>query len=581
MFVKPDLILLHAPSVYDFRKTAILYGPISDVIPSTPIFEMYPVGFSSISEHMLTLGFETRIVNLAYRMLDDINFDPEELLRITEPKLMYGIDLHWLPHAHGSIEIAKLCKRFHGDIPVVFGGIASSYFHRELIERPEIDYVLRGDSTEVPFGMLMQVVREDPEPDLRDHWLSQIPNLTWKDTDGNVRVNPMGNMPESLDRFTNNYLNLFKSSVKFFDIRSQIPFHDWWQYPITAIMTCRGCNEGCVICGGSTAAMKQYTGRCCTAFRSPQMIVNDVRRIARYSNGPIFIIGDLRQHGDDYAKTVLDGICKAGVKNELIVELFRGADEDYIKLLRDSVTRFNIEMSPETHDDAVRRGSGKHYTTADVERSVELAQKHGVRKFDLFYMTGIPRQTYQSVMDSITYCEGLMQRFDRSLNLFVSPLAPFLDPGSLAYEHPEQTGYKILFRDLESYRKALTAPSWKYTLNYETEWMTRDEIVRSTYEAALRLNEAKHRYQGLDEKTYRDIDDRIRRAVVLLERIDEIMEAPMTDEQRETALRKLKGEVDSASADSVCAPDEIKWPVLAGNFNYFKIAFDMVFGPKF
>ena len=28
---KPDLILLHAPSVYDFRKEPIMFGPISDV----------------------------------------------------------------------------------------------------------------------------------------------------------------------------------------------------------------------------------------------------------------------------------------------------------------------------------------------------------------------------------------------------------------------------------------------------------------------------------------------------------------------------------------------------------------------
>jgi len=44
---RTDLILLHAPSVYDFRKKAILYGPVSDQIPSSPVFEMYPIGFVS------------------------------------------------------------------------------------------------------------------------------------------------------------------------------------------------------------------------------------------------------------------------------------------------------------------------------------------------------------------------------------------------------------------------------------------------------------------------------------------------------------------------------------------------------
>ena len=32
----PDLVLIHAPSVYDFREKDILFGPISDVVPSKP-----------------------------------------------------------------------------------------------------------------------------------------------------------------------------------------------------------------------------------------------------------------------------------------------------------------------------------------------------------------------------------------------------------------------------------------------------------------------------------------------------------------------------------------------------------------
>ena len=72
-----DLILLHAPSVYDFRKKAIMYGPISDVIPSTPVFEMYPIGFSSIVEYLAQQGYRTRILNLAYRMLQNKSYDVE------------------------------------------------------------------------------------------------------------------------------------------------------------------------------------------------------------------------------------------------------------------------------------------------------------------------------------------------------------------------------------------------------------------------------------------------------------------------------------------------------------------------
>lgn len=143
------LVLLHAPSVYDFREKAILYGPISDLVPSSPVFEMYPIGFVTLAEYLARHGFRTRIVNLAVRMLRDPHFDAESAIRALTP-LAFGIDLHWLPHAHGALEVARLVKKHHPRTPVILGGFSASYYHRELLARPEVDFVLRGDSTEEP-----------------------------------------------------------------------------------------------------------------------------------------------------------------------------------------------------------------------------------------------------------------------------------------------------------------------------------------------------------------------------------------------------------------------------------------------
>ena len=144
---KKDLIFLHAPSVYDFRKDTTMFGPISDVVPSSPTFEMYPVGITSIAETLEQNGFNVQIINVAYRMLKDPDYDPEKVIASLKPTA-FGIDLHWLPHVHGSIELAKLCKKYHPDIPVIFGGLSSCYYHEELISYPFADFVVRGDSTE-------------------------------------------------------------------------------------------------------------------------------------------------------------------------------------------------------------------------------------------------------------------------------------------------------------------------------------------------------------------------------------------------------------------------------------------------
>src|SRR5512146_588061 len=196
----PDLILLHAPSVYDFRREAILYGPVSDLVPSTPVFEMYPIGFTTIAEYLERHGLQTRIVNLAVRMLEDPRFDVEHHISRLDAAA-YGIDLHWLPHAHGSIEVAKIVKRFHPNRPVIFGGFSSTYFHQELIQYPAVDYIIRGDSTELPLLALMQYIVSGgairPAPLSTEYAaLAAIPNLVWKDSEGQPHANPLTYSPD-------------------------------------------------------------------------------------------------------------------------------------------------------------------------------------------------------------------------------------------------------------------------------------------------------------------------------------------------------------------------------------------------
>ena len=78
---RSDLVLLHAPHVYDFRKKILLYGPVSDLVPATPVFEMYPLGLTSITEYMEKAGYRTRIVNIAWRMLKDKKFNTEKFIK--------------------------------------------------------------------------------------------------------------------------------------------------------------------------------------------------------------------------------------------------------------------------------------------------------------------------------------------------------------------------------------------------------------------------------------------------------------------------------------------------------------------
>jgi B12-binding domain/radical SAM domain protein len=570
--VQSDLVLLHAPSVYDFRKESILYGPISDLVPSSTVFEMYPIGFTTIAEYLERHGWHVRIVNLAVRMLRSRRYDPERTIRSLNP-LAFGIDLHWMPHVHGALEVARLVKKHHPQTPVILGGFSASYFAEELVQRPEVDFVVRGDSTEEPVRLLMEQLRAQARGEPLPHAWEAIPNLTWTDAAGQVHQNPITFSPPNLDHVMLDYSYVVRAVARYLDLASFIPFGDWLRYPITAALTVRGCTYGCKTCGGSRQAYRRIHNRAEPAFRSPEDLVRDIRNIGRFSNGPIFILGDLRQPGEDYALRVFDAIGR--YEGPVIVELFDGADRGFLERLARAFPNFTLEISPESHDERVRHAFGRPYTNAALEATLAHTLEVGARRVDVYFMIGLPYQTYGSVMGTIDYCEHLLQRFtgpgDRRLFPFISPLAPFLDPGSEVWEAPEKYGYRLFWRTAEEHRRALVQPSWKYVLNYETEWMTREEIVAATYEAGLRLNRLKAKYGLLDPEVAAATERRIRRAVRLMEQIDDILSIP-DEGRRARLLSALKPQVDGANHSTVCEKRELELPLSGLRLNLPKAA---------
>lgn len=534
---RPDFVILHPPSVYDFRRGLKLYGPVSEVVPSTPIFEMYPFGFATIASFLQQEGFRTRIVNLALRMMNDPSFDAERFIASLHPQA-FGIGLHWLCHAQGALETAKLVKRQHPDVPVIMGGFSASYYHEELIEYPEVDYVLRGDSTEGPLSQLLTALRDGTDPD-------EVPNLTWRDGEGKIRVNPLSHVPETVGLRPIDQAFMVRTVLRDRDLAGYLPFRDWLEFPMGAGITCRGCTHNCITCGGSEYAFKRYLGREKPAFRPPEALAEDVRNIRGFGKGFLIVVGDIRQAGMDYARRFLDAV--AVLRDPITLELFTPASEDFLRQVAEALPNFALEISLESHDAVVRQAFGKHYSNEAVERTIEAAFAAGCKRVDIYFMIGLPKQTRQSVRDTVAYCEELLERYGEEgrVHPFISPLAPFLDPGSLAFEQPERYGYRIFHRTLEEHRRALLQPHWRDVLNYETKWMTREDIVLSSYEASLELNRIKLRHGLMSAEELAQAEERTTKALELIELLDDLAEG---DQEKLEELRPQMEEINAIVA---------------------------------
>jgi len=545
---EPDLLLLHAPSVYDFREHAILYGPVSDMVPSSTVFEMYPLGFLTIASYLHDRGLDVRIVNLALRMMNDRRFDVPAFIARQRPRAV-GIDLHWLPHAHGALEVARIVKEAHPDVPVILGGLSSTYFHRELIGYPQVDFVLRGDSTEPPLHQLLVALRSGSP-------VGDIPNLTWKDA-GGIRVNPHAYIPETLDYVDLRPDLIVAMMARYRDLEGALPFRGWWRNPIAAVFTVKGCSYECVTCGSSRTTCEHLTRRQRPVFRSPASLVANVEAFARLTKGPIALIGDLRQAGPEHAREVLERLRSAGVRNEIMFELFGVPPPAFLRDIDRCVTHWSIEFSPESHDQAVRdaQEGEADYTTEAMEEMLKEALRLRCERLDVFFMIGLPAQTIDSVRATVDYCEHLFQLGDARLSCYISPMGPFLDPGSRGFEEPERFGYRLFARSLEEHRRLLVQPSWEHILNYETRWMTRRELVDATYDAAERLNELKVRYGRISPRRGRQVVARIAAARALRARLDAGF-ARGGDAGVDAALR---GEISRFSMSTVCDKRELFW----------------------
>lgn len=545
---QPDLILLHPPSVYDFRQKAIFYGPISDLIPSTPVFEMYPLGFLTMASYLEARGISVRIVNLALKMINSRSFDVPSFLAKLRPRA-FGIDLHWLPHAHGAIEIARLLKSCHPTIPVIFGGYSASYFHEELIDYPEVDFVLRGDSVEPLLYELLGSLQSERN-------LAGISNLTWK-SGGRIRINPPAFVPTDIDYVDIAPQQVVKMVFRYRDLEGVLPFSGWWQNPITAVFNVRGCSHSCVTCGGSQPANARLNARHAPAFRSPQKLVRNIHDISRILRGPIFLVGDLCQAGASYARETLTLLNRQRIDNEIVFEVFGMPSAEYLREIDASVNNWSLELSPESHDEEIRRRQDRNvfYRNAEMEDVIRTALSLRCHRVDVFFMIGLPGQSRGSVMETIRYCRHLFETFDQRMSCFISPLGPFLDPGSSGFESPEVHGYRLFARTLEEHRQLLVKPSWKQIFNYETTAMNRDELVAATYDAATELNDLKMRFGRIDRQRGRAVADRIAQARAL----EALLSSAGPDQPPEQLLAALRGDILAFSVSTVCDKRELFW----------------------
>jgi clorobiocin biosynthesis protein CloN6 len=506
--MKFDMILVHAPSVYDFRQrddVLFAYLSNSDSVHVSSIFEMPPVGVLALEQHVKSKGYKAQFFNVASKMLNDPEFNVEEFFKLAEADII-GFDLHWLAHCHGALELAKLYKEIHPSAKVVFGGISSTFYHEELVSYPQIDYVLRGFDTLLPLEKLLET-KSSPES------LADVPNLTWQHN-GETRINEMSYLPDVYSAAVD-WKQIFTADKK----------------KMTAynlIIPQAGCEYNCKWCGGGSHFYRNHMGlkKETRVQKTPEMLRAELKTLADSdtSNHTVTMIDFWHQYPKLFEAA--ESIFFDETISSVHFSLHRLPKLELGRRMGKPANAI-IELSPDSHDMEVAKASGRgFYTMEEMEEFIdELIDD--IYSFEIYFMLGLPKQTKENILENVDYCEHLLRKYQgKRVIPFICPMLPFLDPGSEIFDNPEKHGYKLFHHTVEDHRNGLISLNWKDRLNYETEWLSREELVDISYESVRRLTVLKNKYGMLPKGLSQGIIDLIDETRSLLQEIDAYQSTP-------------------------------------------------------
>ncbi|MEO6144189.1 MAG: radical SAM protein, partial [Dermatophilaceae bacterium] len=353
---------------------------------------------------------------------------------------------------------------------------------------------------------------------------------------------------------------------KYGSLSDFLPYLEWLRYPSTMLLNSRGCTHDCAICGGSRTAYGSVAGRSRAAMRSPEKLVADAKLISTFSRAPIFVVHDPRIGGVQRNDRFFDLFAAAKIPNELVIEIFYAAGREFFHTVSKATRAWSLQITIESPDPEIRRANGKFPVSNEiVEETLAAALAEGVEKLDLFFMVGLSGQTPEKALETVDYCRHLVERFgaDKRLQFYVAPLGPFLDPGSRAFENPEQLGFHKRLTTLAEHSQALLGPTWKDMLSYHTDWMSREEIVAATYDVGRGLNDLKYEAGLIDETTHTLVEENLNSGLRILDEVQALSTLPEA-EQEEHRLRLHKRAAQDANTTSMVGEDELKWKTANG-----------------
>ncbi|MBN2151627.1 MAG: cobalamin-dependent protein [Candidatus Lokiarchaeota archaeon] len=468
-----DLVLVHPPRNFQHvdRNARKRSG-----------FLMMPMGLIGLADLVDREGFSPRIINYTLERSLNKKYSLSSHLSSMEFDVL-GVDLHWIVHSAGAIDLLRLVKKKFPSTFTLLGGFSATYYAKEIItEYDFIDGIIQGDG-EAPLVQLLKNVKKG-----RDG-LSKVPNLIFRN-EGRIVDNEITYVTQELDSLNFaklNHVDHWREYVAICDRIMRFPF---------AVEMARGCPYNCIFCAGSRTSLKHICKRDRVLFRSPRRVVDDMKELVDTAG----INGVFYGHGvypatEGYFMEISKHVREEGLEMHADLEVWRLPISN--KFMQDfsrtyekdrSILWFSNRCFSSKYRqklDSLVGGIDTAFSFTDAEfmHFIDQAKLHDVI-VELFWDTGYP---FETVLDSL---RNLLKAWKVTMNiikrkdkvaLWSEPI--FVSPGSLVDRFSEDFGVKVkvkTFKDHVALNRVtpMRLPPFDTRADYTTSVMP--EIVART-----------------------------------------------------------------------------------------------------
>jgi clorobiocin biosynthesis protein CloN6 len=356
--------------------------------------------------------------------------------------------MHWYEHCYGAIDVAQACKQALPEAWTVLGGLSASGFAREILEcHPQVDLVIRGDA-ERPLLMLAQEILRASSKRGEQPGLADIPNLSYRDG-GRVIENDRTYCATTADLDRLNYVD-----VDYLEHHDQYYVHEYIVADLDRtrsapdksafrgrwLCTARGCRYECSYCGGCRSAHQALAGRKGIVPRSPDRMVDDMRRLKRNQVIQASLSYDIAEMGESYWRALFEGMHRGGIWISLYNEFFQLPTRAFIDAFARSVDPEHtcVALSPLSGSEQVRRLNGKRYSNEQLFEVLTYLNQYNLSVF-CYFSLNLPGENEETIRETVALAAQIHDFYPSSL-LKILTSCHTVDPLSPMNNRPEAYG---------------------------------------------------------------------------------------------------------------------------------------------